>query len=62
MDGKTFILGLSLGMLGGALIVAHSHKARQIVRDTEEQFRKKAEELKMCKCCDCEKDGENPEE
>ena len=57
MDGKMFILGLSLGMVGGALIVANSHKARTIVRDTEEQIRKKAGELKKCKCCDCEEDG-----
>ncbi len=58
MDGKMFILGLSLGMIGGALIVANSHKARKMVRDTEEQIRKKAEELKKCKCCDCEEEGE----
>jgi hypothetical protein len=54
MDGKIFLIGLSLGMLGGALIVANSHKARRIVKDSQEQLRKKAEELGKCKCCDCE--------
>ena len=54
MDGKKFFIGLSLGMLGGALIVANSHKARRMVKDRQEQIRKKAEELSKCKCCDCE--------
>lgn len=58
MDGKMFILGLSLGMIGGAVIVANSYKARKLVRDSQEQIRKKAEELKSCKCCDCEHEGE----
>ena len=54
MDGKMFLIGLSLGMLGGALIVANSHKARRMVKESQEQLRKKAEELSKCKCCDCE--------
>ncbi len=53
MDGKFFILGLSLGMLGGAVIVANSYKARKVIKDSQEQIRKKAEELKNCNCCDC---------
>jgi hypothetical protein len=61
MDGKFFILGLSLGMLGGALIVANSYKARKIIKDSQEEIRKKAEELKTCKChdCECEDKGES---
>ena len=58
MDGKMFLIGLSLGMLGGALIVANSQKARRIVKDSQEQLRKKAEELGKCKCCDCEETEE----
>ena len=58
MDGKMFLIGLSLGMLGGALIVANSRKARRIVKNSQEQLRKKAEELGKCKCCDCEETEE----
>ena len=58
MDGKMFLIGLSLGMLGGALIVANSQKARRMVKDSQEQLRKKAEELGKCKCCDCEETEE----
>ena len=58
MDGKMFLIGLSLGMLGGALIVTNSQKARRIVKDSQEQLRKKADELGRCKCCGCE-DGKD---
>ncbi|MBO7214673.1 MAG: hypothetical protein J6V66_04165 [Clostridia bacterium] len=58
MDGKTLIFGLSLGMVGGAILVANSYKVRKLVRDSQEQIRKKAEELKSCKCCNCEEDKE----
>lgn len=58
MDGKMFLIGLSLGMLGGALIVANSQKARRMVKNSQEQLRKKAEELGKCKCCDCEETEE----
>ena len=55
MDAKMFLLGLTLGMVGGALIVANSKKARAVVKESQEQIRKKAEELSKCKCnCDCE--------
>ena len=58
MDGKMFLIGLSLGMLGGALIVANSQKARRMVKNSQEQLRKKAEELGKCNCCDCEETEE----
>lgn len=54
MDGKMFILGLSLGMIGGALIVANSHRARCLVRDSQEHFKKKADEIAK----DCQQDLE----
>ena len=54
MESKTFILGLALGMVGGALIVANSQKARQVVKDSQEDICNKAKSLKkQCKC-DCE--------
>ena len=58
MSEKTFLMGLALGMLGGALIVANSQKARRMVREGQEQIRKKADELSKCKCCDCEEEEE----
>lgn len=45
MDGKFFCVGLALGMIGGALIVANSHRARQLVRDSQENIRRKSEEI-----------------
>ncbi len=36
MDDK-FIFGICLGMVGGALLVANSNKARQIVKDSQEK-------------------------
>lgn len=45
MDGKMFCLGLAVGMLGGALIVANSHKARHLIKDGQDKISKKAEEL-----------------
>ena len=61
MDGKFFILGLSLGMIGGAVIVANSYKVRKMIKDSQEQLRKKADEIKNCNCqnCDCEDKGES---
>ena len=55
---EKFIAGLALGMIGGALIVANSFKARKLIKDGQEQIRKKAEDLtKNCKC-HCEHEGE----
>ena len=56
MDSKMFIVGLALGMVGGALIVANSQKARQAVKNSQEQVCRKAEE--MAKNCDCKEQGE----
>lgn len=51
MEGKMFITGLLLGMVGGAIIVANSHKARQLVKDGQEEICRKADEIsKNCKC------------
>ena len=45
MDGKFFCMGLALGMLGGALIVANSNRVRNAVKNSQQQILDKAEEL-----------------
>lgn len=50
MNGTYFCVGLCLGMIGGAIIVANSQKARQIVKDGQEEIVKKAEQLSKCDC------------
>lgn len=40
-----FLLGLALGMLGGAVIVTNSVKARQMVKSGQQQVVEKAETL-----------------
>ena len=54
MSEKTFLFGLMLGMVGGALIVANSQQARRVVKESQEQLRKKADNLTKRKCCNCE--------
>lgn len=45
MDGKFFCVGLALGMIGGALLVANSTKVRQLVKDSQESVMRKSEEI-----------------
>lgn len=45
MDGKLFIAGVLIGMTGGALLVAHSVKARSAVKECEKKIQQKAEDL-----------------
>ena len=44
MDDK-FLCGIILGMLGGAVLVTNSAKARQMVRDGQEQVKDKLNEV-----------------
>jgi hypothetical protein len=44
MDDK-FLCGVILGMLGGAVLVTNSAKARQVVRDGQEQVKQKVTEI-----------------
>ena len=44
MDDK-FLCGVFLGMLGGAVLATNSAKARQMVRDSQEQVKQKVEEM-----------------
>lgn len=48
MDEK-FLTGIVLGMLGGALIVTNSVKARQLVENGQQQVKKKVESLDCSK-------------
>ena len=58
MDSKIFMFGLALGMIGGALIVANSQKARNLVTSGQQEIMRKAEEVsKNCKC-DCKESKE----
>ncbi len=44
MDDK-FLTGVVLGMLGGALLVTNSVKARQMVKDGQTQVKEKITEI-----------------
>ena len=44
MDDK-FLCGMLLGVIGGAVIATNSAKARQMVKDSQEQVKQKVEEL-----------------
>ncbi len=49
---EKFLIGVILGMLGGALITANSQKARQMVKSGQEQVTKKVNELGKKKTAD----------
>ncbi len=42
---KLFCLGLVLGALGGALIVANSYKARSLVKKSQAEVMQKVDEM-----------------
>ncbi len=42
---KMFCLGLVLGMVGGALIVANSYKARTLVKKSQAELMEKVDEM-----------------
>ena len=44
MDDK-FLFGIVLGMLGGVVLATNSGKARQVVRDGQEQVMQKVNEI-----------------
>ena len=46
---KLFCLGLLFGMVGGALIVANSYKARSLVKKSQSEILEKVDE-KMDEC------------
>ncbi len=46
---KVFCLGLLFGMVGGALIVANSYKARSLVKKSQSEIMERVDE-KMDEC------------
>ena len=42
---KMFCIGLALGMVGGALIVANSYKARSLVKKSQAEMMDKVNEM-----------------
>lgn len=48
MDDK-FLTGIVLGMVGGALIVTNSVRARQLVRESQQEVKEKVEKLGKAK-------------
>ena len=58
--GKDFALGLALGMIGGALIIANSYQARKFVKDGQEQIKEKASTI--CKKKEKSEEYENEDE
>lgn len=44
MDDK-FLVGILLGMVGGAVIATNSYKARQAVKDSQDQIIEKAKDF-----------------
>ena len=57
---KLFCLGVAIGMVGGALIVANSYKARSLVKKSQAELMEKMDEMMderlkaMEGGCDCE--------
>ena len=46
---KDFAIGVILGMIGGALIVANSYKARKLVKDGQQQIKEQVSKMNNCK-------------
>ena len=44
MDDK-FLFGMLLGVVGGAVLATNSAKARQMVKDGQEQVKEKVEQM-----------------
>ncbi len=42
---KMFCIGLVFGMLGGALVVANSYKARSLVKKGQSEFMQKMDDM-----------------
>ena len=42
---KDFTLGLIIGLLGGALFITNSYKARKMVKDGQEQIKNKVSQM-----------------
>ncbi len=58
---KMFCLGVVLGAIGGALLVANSYKARSLVKKSQAEVMQKVDEMMDERLKACES-GENGEE
>ncbi len=58
---KLFCLGLALGMVGGALLVANSYKMRCLVKKSQAEMMQKFDEMVDEKLKGNEKSEETPE-
>lgn len=62
---KLFCLGVALGMVGGALLVANSYKFRSLVKKSQAEIMQKVDEMmdERLKACDNGESGdkEKPE-
>ncbi len=59
---KMFCLGLALGMVGGALIVANNYKARSLVKKSQAEFMQKMDDMMEERLCPKqEEEGEKSE-
>ncbi len=56
---EKFIMGVALGMVGGALIVANNCKIRNLVKKNQEDLMQKAEQYVDSKLEELEKKGES---
>lgn len=57
---EKFMLGLALGMAGGAIIVANNCKLRNLVKKNQEDLMQKAEQYidRKLEACGCKADGQ----
>ncbi len=55
---KMFCLGLALGMVGGALIVANNYKARSLVKKGQDEVMDKVDKFMDDKLKSMTKDGD----
>ena len=58
---EKFILGLAVGMAGGALLVANNCKLRNLVKKNQEDLMAKAEQYIDQKLSECGASGEESE-
>ena len=60
---KIFCLGVMIGAVGGALLVANSYKMRSLVKKSQAEFMDKVNEMMDERLgCNCEKSGEKKTE
>lgn len=56
---KMFCMGLAIGLIGGALVVANSHKARTLVKKSQDEVMQKVDSVMDEKLKEFSKKQEN---